>query len=40
VLAVSHREFYELDLKALKNGNAVVFDVKSMFPKDLVDARL
>jgi UDP-N-acetyl-D-galactosamine dehydrogenase len=40
VLAVSHREFYELDLKALKNGNAVVFDVKSLYAKHLTDARL
>ncbi|MGM5470787.1 nucleotide sugar dehydrogenase [Flavobacteriaceae bacterium LMO-SS05] len=40
ILAVSHNEFASLDLKGLKSENGVIFDVKSFFPKDVVDARL
>ncbi len=40
VLAVSHKEFLELDIHSLKSSIGVVFDVKSLFPKNLVDARL
>ncbi len=40
VLAVSHNEFLELDLNALKSDIGVIFDVKSLLPKDSVDSRL
>ncbi len=40
VLAVSHREFLELNLDSYKNGNAIVYDIKGLLPKELVDARL
>ncbi|MEM9678904.1 MAG: nucleotide sugar dehydrogenase [Bacteroidota bacterium] len=40
ILAVSHKEFLELDLNALKSDDAVIFDVKSLLPKQQVDARL
>ena len=40
VLAVSHNEFLKLDLKDLKSETGVIFDVKSLLPKDSVDARL
>jgi len=40
VLAVSHKEFLELDLNKLKSKFGVIFDVKSLFPKEIVDARL
>ncbi|MCK7589910.1 nucleotide sugar dehydrogenase [Subsaxibacter sp. CAU 1640] len=40
VLAVSHNEFLGLDLKKLKSDTCVIFDVKSLLPKELVDARL
>lgn len=40
ILAVAHKQFLTLDLNALKNGNAVVYDVKSILPKDQVDGRL
>lgn len=40
VLAVSHKEFLELDLDGLKSDIGVIFDVKSLLPKALVDARL
>jgi UDP-N-acetyl-D-galactosamine dehydrogenase len=40
VLAVSHNEFLKLDLQKLKSDIGVIFDVKSLLPKDTVDARL
>jgi len=40
VLAVSHNEFLELDIQKLKSDIGVVFDVKSLLPKNTVDARL
>jgi len=40
VLAVAHREFRELDFDTLKNENAIVYDIKSVLPKDKVTARL
>lgn len=40
VLAVSHREFMELDLNKLKADNSVVFDIKSILDKSQIDARL
>lgn len=40
VLAVSHREFLDLDIRSLKSDIGVVFDVKSLYPKDMVDASL
>ncbi|MGF1555868.1 nucleotide sugar dehydrogenase [Paucihalobacter sp.] len=40
ILAVSHQQFLTLDLNALKAENAVVFDVKSLYPKESVNARL
>ncbi|MEA5138778.1 nucleotide sugar dehydrogenase [Arcicella rigui] len=40
LLAVSHDEYKNLDLEQLKNPDAVVYDIKSLWNKDLVDARL
>lgn len=40
VLAVSHKEFLDLDITALKSDTCVVFDVKSLYAKHLTDARL
>jgi UDP-N-acetyl-D-galactosamine dehydrogenase len=40
VLCVAHNEFMQLDIAALKDGDAVVYDVKGILPKDLVDRRL
>ncbi|MDW5290049.1 nucleotide sugar dehydrogenase [Formosa sp. PL04] len=40
ILAVSHNEFLELDITGLKSETGVLFDVKSLLPKDSVDARL
>ena len=43
VLAVAHREFLQLDAATLRSWGkpvAVVYDVKSVLPRDWVDARL
>lgn len=40
LLAVSHDEYKNLDLEQLKNPDAVIYDIKSLWNKDLVDARL
>jgi UDP-N-acetyl-D-galactosamine dehydrogenase len=41
ILAVSHKEFLQIDYKTLKNGpDAVIFDSKSFLERGLVDARL
>ena len=41
VLAVSHKEFLEVDFQKIKNGkNAVIFDTKSVLDRELIDARL
>ncbi|WP_435138032.1 nucleotide sugar dehydrogenase [Formosa sp. A9] len=40
ILAVSHKEFLKLDIQQLKSDSGVLFDVKSLLPKDVVDARL
>lgn len=41
VLAVAHNEFKELDLSVLRNGhNAVIYDIKGIWDRKLVDGRL
>ena len=40
VAAVAHQEFLNMNLKALQTTNAVVFDIKSILPKEMVDGRL
>ncbi len=40
ILAVGHREFLHLDLNNLKNNPSVVFDIKGILDRKLVDARL
>jgi UDP-N-acetyl-D-galactosamine dehydrogenase len=40
VLAVSHNKFQSLNVRDLVVENGVVYDVKGILPKDLVDARL
>jgi UDP-N-acetyl-D-galactosamine dehydrogenase len=41
ILAVSHKEFLEIDLERLKaNGYSIVYDVKGFLPPHLVNARL
>jgi len=40
ILAVSHKEFKELDLSQFVNGIHVKFDVKSILDKETIDSRL
>ena len=40
ILAVSHKEFAELDVKAFGKEKHVIFDVKGFLNKELVDGRL
>jgi UDP-N-acetyl-D-galactosamine dehydrogenase len=43
VIAVAHDEFREMGVEGLlrlANSRAVIYDIKSIFPKDVVDARL
>lgn len=41
VLAVAHDEFRHLDVRRLLKSEAgVVYDVKGILPKDMIDARL
>lgn len=41
VLAAAHNEFLNIDVQKLKNGNnAVVYDIKGVWDKNIVDGRL
>lgn len=40
LLAVAHKEFECLNIRSLCKDNAVIYDIKSMLPDNLVDARL
>lgn len=40
ILAVSHNEFLDLDWKKIRSTTSVIFDVKGILPKELVDGRL
>lgn len=40
LLAVAHNEFLRLDFKKFTNDTTVIFDVKAVLNRDIVDARL
>lgn len=40
VLAVSHRQFAQLDLSAIRHSHTVVFDIKGFLPREITDQRL
>lgn len=40
ILAVAHKEFQTLDVRALTCAGGVVYDVKGVLPRDVVDGRL
>jgi UDP-N-acetyl-D-glucosamine/UDP-N-acetyl-D-galactosamine dehydrogenase len=41
ILAVSHKEFLKIDFKSIKaDYNSIIFDIKSVLDRNLVDARL
>ena len=40
VLAVAHRQFLEIDFTRFRRPGCVIYDVKSVLPRELVDGRL
>lgn len=40
VLTVAHKEYSDLDIKSIVKDNGVLYDVKSVLPKGMVDGRL
>lgn len=40
ILTVAHEEFLKLDVRSLAGSQGVVYDVKSVLPKDVADKRL
>lgn len=40
ILAVSHNEFLNIDIKTLLNDNGVVYDVKGVLDRNIIDGRL
>jgi UDP-N-acetyl-D-galactosamine dehydrogenase len=40
ILAVSHDNFKDLDIRSLTNDHSIVYDVKGVLPVDMVDERL
>lgn len=40
VLGVAHKEFLDLDIVNLLRENGVIYDVKGVFPKNIIDGRL
>ena len=40
ILAVAHKEFLELDVRSLVKEGGVVYDVKGVLPREIVDSRL
>ena len=41
VLTVAHNEYLDMDLRSyLKEDNSILYDVKGILPKEIIDARL
>ena len=40
ILGVAHKQFLEIDIKNLLNENSVIYDVKGVLPRDIIDGRL
>ncbi len=40
ILAVAHKEFFNLELRSHVKENAVIFDIKSLLPRQEIDGRL
>lgn len=40
ILGVAHQHFLKMDIKALVNENGVIYDVKGVLPRNIVDGRL
>ena len=40
ILAVAHKEFLDLNIKSLLNDKGIIYDVKGVLPRTIVDSRL
>jgi UDP-N-acetyl-D-galactosamine dehydrogenase len=40
ILAVAHEQFKTMNIKALCNGHGILYDIKGLLPKEVVDGRL
>lgn len=40
ILGVAHKQFLELDVKSLVKEGGVIYDVKGILPRDIIDGRL
>jgi UDP-N-acetyl-D-galactosamine dehydrogenase len=40
ILAVAHKEFLKLDISKLRNKNSLIYDIKGVLSKELIDTRL
>ena len=40
IYAVSHKSFESLDVKSFIKSNGVIYDVKGVLPREIVDSRL
>uniref|UniRef100_UPI004028D8A3 nucleotide sugar dehydrogenase n=1 Tax=Parabacteroides distasonis TaxID=823 RepID=UPI004028D8A3 len=40
ILGVAHKQFMELDVKSILKQNGVIYDVKGILPRDIIDGRL
>ena len=40
ILAVAHKEFTQIDVRSLVKEGGVLYDVKGILPKEIVDERL
>lgn len=40
IMGVAHKQFLELDVKSLVKEGGVIYDVKGLLPRDIVDGRL
>lgn len=40
ILGVAHNDFLELDVKSLVKANGVIYDVKGVLPRNVIDGRL
>lgn len=40
ILAVAHKQFLEINVKDILKDKSVLYDVKGLFPRDIIDGRL
>ena len=40
ILGVAHYQFLDLDVKNMLNDNGIIYDVKGVLPRNIIDARL